>query len=250
MSSEVKAQYFCSGCGAMRQQGAKRCVSCGRLFDDESNASETIYALTHPQVKAPYKERGPVARFLDRIFSFHGIMWMISITMILIAVGFIANKRLNLDSRTFAKIFIYIFVPAIFFTKIYYASVPLKEVWFILAYIMAIQLLMLVTAALCARIFAYSRSRSVALGNSLMFFNSGNYGLPLADLVDLDAERDRLQKALAEVEGRIARSQSLLASDFAAKAPEHVVQRERDKLADLQAEEAKLRDRLADLHSA
>lgn len=98
MSSEVKAQYFCSGCGAMRQQGAKRCVSCGRLFDDESNASETIYALTHPQVKAPYKERGPVARFLDRIFSFHGIMWMISITMILIAVGSLAPYAIGIRS--------------------------------------------------------------------------------------------------------------------------------------------------------
>ncbi|MFZ4858306.1 MAG: AEC family transporter [Desulfuromonadaceae bacterium] len=103
--------------------------------------------------------------------------------MILILVGFIANKKLNLDPRTFAKIFVYIFVPAIFFTKIYYTTVPLKEVWFILVYIMAIQLLMLMIAALCSRLFAYSRGRSVALGNSLMFFNSGNYGLPLADLV-------------------------------------------------------------------
>lgn len=98
--------------------------------------------------------------------------------MILIAVGYIANKRLNLDSRTFARIFIYIFVPAIFFTKIYYASVPLKKVWFILAYVMAIQLLMLVIALLVTRVFAYSRSRGMALGNSLMFFNSGNYGHP------------------------------------------------------------------------
>lgn len=103
--------------------------------------------------------------------------------MILIAVGFIANKRLNLDSRTFARIFIYIFVPAIFFTKIYYATVISKDVWLILAYVMAIQLLMLVISELGARIFSYSRNRKKALGNSLMFFNSGNYGLPLADLV-------------------------------------------------------------------
>jgi predicted permease len=116
------------------------------------------------------------------IFAFIVLKIMLPI-MILIAVGFIANKRLNLDSRTFAKLFIYIFVPAIFFSKIYYASVPLKEVWFILAYITAIQLLMLIIASLCTRLFAYSRSKSVALGNSLMFFNSGNYGLPLADLV-------------------------------------------------------------------
>ena len=103
--------------------------------------------------------------------------------MLLIAVGFIANKRLKLDSRTFAKVFIYIFVPAIFFTKIYYATVLSKDVWLILAYIMAIQLLMLILSELSARLFSYSRSQKKALANSLMFFNSGNFGLPLADLV-------------------------------------------------------------------
>ena len=113
----------------------------------------------------------------------HIVLKIILPIMILIAVGFIANKRLNLDSRTFAKIFIYIFVPAIFFTKIYYATVLTKDAWLILAYVMAIQLLMLVISELGARIFSYSRNRRKALGNSLMFFNSGNYGLPLADLV-------------------------------------------------------------------
>jgi valyl-tRNA synthetase len=75
--------------------------------------------------------------------------------------------------------------------------------------------------------------------------------LPLAALVDVgraasaDAERERLAKELDDIEGRIARSESLLAGDFAQKAPEHIVQRERDKLADLQAEQAKLKERLA-----
>jgi valyl-tRNA synthetase len=65
--------------------------------------------------------------------------------------------------------------------------------------------------------------------------------------VDLEAERERLAKSLAEIESRIARSQALLAGEFAQKAPEHVVQRERDKLADLQTEQAKLKERLAAL---
>jgi valyl-tRNA synthetase len=71
--------------------------------------------------------------------------------------------------------------------------------------------------------------------------------LPLAALVNLDTERERLAKELTDVEGRIARSQGLLAGDFAQKAPEHVVQRERDKLSDLQTEQAKLQERLAAL---
>ncbi|MDY7079647.1 MAG: valine--tRNA ligase [Chloroflexota bacterium] len=71
--------------------------------------------------------------------------------------------------------------------------------------------------------------------------------LPLAGLVDLEAERERLSNKLTEIEGRIGRSEGLLVGEFAQKAPEHVVQRERDKLADLQAEQAKLKERLAAL---
>jgi valyl-tRNA synthetase len=71
--------------------------------------------------------------------------------------------------------------------------------------------------------------------------------LPLSGLVDLDAERERLSEMLDGIEGRIAHSQNLLAGEFAQKAPEHVVQRERDKLADMQAERTKLKERLAAL---
>ena len=65
--------------------------------------------------------------------------------------------------------------------------------------------------------------------------------------MDLEAERERLSSELAKIEARFARSESLLAGEFAQKAPAHIVQRERDKLADLQTEQAKLKERLAAL---
>ncbi len=71
--------------------------------------------------------------------------------------------------------------------------------------------------------------------------------LPLADLVDLNAERNRLGKELAETEAQIARSQNLLAGPFAQKAPAAVVQKERDKLAELLSRAERLRTRLAEL---
>ncbi len=71
--------------------------------------------------------------------------------------------------------------------------------------------------------------------------------LPLADLVDLDAERAKLNKELAEAEAQIARSQTLLTGPFAQRAPVAVVQRERDKVAELELRCAKLRERLAGL---
>jgi valyl-tRNA synthetase len=55
--------------------------------------------------------------------------------------------------------------------------------------------------------------------------------LPLAGMVDLEQERARLQKELAEAESQIMRLEKLLASDFARKAPEAVVAKEREKLA-------------------
>jgi valyl-tRNA synthetase len=72
--------------------------------------------------------------------------------------------------------------------------------------------------------------------------------LPLAGMVDLDAERERLNGELEEVGVQIAASEKLLANQgFVTKAPAHIVGRERDKLADLQEQAAKLRERLESL---
>ena len=72
--------------------------------------------------------------------------------------------------------------------------------------------------------------------------------LPLAGLVDLDEERARLQEELAKTRQEVARVAKLLDNDnFTAKAPPQVVQKERDKLAMYQEQEAKLEGRLAEL---
>jgi valyl-tRNA synthetase len=55
--------------------------------------------------------------------------------------------------------------------------------------------------------------------------------LPLAGLVDVEEERLRLEKELAEMQSQAQRLEQLLASPFAQKAPPPVVQKERDKLA-------------------
>ncbi len=69
--------------------------------------------------------------------------------------------------------------------------------------------------------------------------------LPLEGMVDVSAERARMEKQLAEVEAQIGRLEGLLASDFASKAPASVVQKERDKLAGLADSREKLLAQLA-----
>ncbi len=71
--------------------------------------------------------------------------------------------------------------------------------------------------------------------------------IPLADLVDVDRERERLFKEAERVRGEIARSESKLANEgFAAKAPAKVIEEERAKLENnrvmLEKLEARMRD--------
>jgi valyl-tRNA synthetase len=69
--------------------------------------------------------------------------------------------------------------------------------------------------------------------------------LPLAGLVDLNAERKRLQGEAEQAEAEIARTEALLTNEgFTSRAPAQVVERERAKLAAAHERLAKLRERL------
>jgi len=64
--------------------------------------------------------------------------------------------------------------------------------------------------------------------------------MPIAEVIDLDTEKDRLEKEIAKQQSEIDRFQKKLGNDkFVANAPEAVVEAEREKLAD--AEAAKIR---------
>lgn len=72
--------------------------------------------------------------------------------------------------------------------------------------------------------------------------------LPLAGLIDLEAERKRIQGELEHVDRQIQRVESALSNDgFLSKAPAHVVERERSRLAELQEHRNQLVERLAEL---
>ena len=79
---------------------------------------------------------------------------------------------------------------------------------------------------------------TLALGDIICY-------LPLTGMVDLAQERERLTKELADVEQQITRVSKLLAGPFAEKAPPPIVQKERDKLAQLQASQQEVSERLA-----
>ncbi|MGH2672213.1 MAG: class I tRNA ligase family protein, partial [Actinomycetota bacterium] len=72
--------------------------------------------------------------------------------------------------------------------------------------------------------------------------------VPVGDLIDLDAERERLGKRLAQAEGDRARAETKLGNPgFRDKAPEEVVLAEEGKVERLEREAESLREQLAEL---
>ena len=101
---------------------------------------------------------------------------------VLISVGFIAQKKFQMDVRTFSKLNMYIFVPAIIFSNIYKTQVTWQLFLTILIYLLVFFVFMFALGMAIAHILNYPRGIRNAFTNSILFFNSGNYGVPVAEI--------------------------------------------------------------------
>ncbi len=71
--------------------------------------------------------------------------------------------------------------------------------------------------------------------------------LPLEEMVDVQAELERLAAELRQAQGQVDRLEDLLAGPFSERAPQEVVEKERDRLAGARAAQEKLKARIEDL---
>ncbi|MFP4642387.1 MAG: valine--tRNA ligase [Chloroflexota bacterium] len=72
--------------------------------------------------------------------------------------------------------------------------------------------------------------------------------LPLSGMVDIEAEKERLRKEIEESESQVSRTEAKLQNEqFVSKAPAHVVEREREKLAEQKNKLERLKNELAEL---
>ncbi len=94
----------------------------------------------------------------------------------------------------------------------------------------------------------YEGAPAAVSGHTRMTAGSLQVFIPLDGLVDVEAERPRLEKAIAETEKAMERSQGKLANpNFAERAPADVVEAERERVAAASAKLEKLRTQLAEL---
>ena len=100
----------------------------------------------------------------------------------LIFIGILVDRKFQLNVSTLSKLNLYVFVPAFIFVNVYTTQIPLE-----MLKALAIALLILFTnwllSLLIGKIRKFDASMTNAFASSIMFYNSGNFGIPLITLV-------------------------------------------------------------------
>lgn len=101
---------------------------------------------------------------------------------ILILVGFMFGRRFDLDRSTLTKINIYFYVPFFILVNIYTTDFQIHMLK-ALAVVIMLMITNKLIGSVAGKLCGYEKGKTNAFTNSLMFYNSGNFGLPLITLV-------------------------------------------------------------------
>lgn len=102
---------------------------------------------------------------------------------IMMLLGFVLQKKFDLNLNTLAKLNIYFLVPGFIFVKLYSTSFSSKIFFSIILFLIIFLLGLVVFTKFLTKIQGFDKRKSTTLSNSVLFFNSGNYGIPVNDLV-------------------------------------------------------------------
>ncbi|MHC1719637.1 MAG: AEC family transporter [Clostridiaceae bacterium] len=101
---------------------------------------------------------------------------------LLMGIGYIINRKFDVNIFTLSKLIFYVFVPGYVFYNLYVTDLSFDMIWIILfsiVYMAANYFL----AILISKIRKYDMGRTNAFKNCIMFNNSGNIGISLIILV-------------------------------------------------------------------
>lgn|SRR5690625_1263939 len=102
---------------------------------------------------------------------------------ILMSIGFVIQRKFDLDIQTLARLNIYFLVPGFIFVNLYEAEFSGALFIRILLFFTVFVITLFLLAALVARVLGLDQGRKTVFTNSVVFYNSGNYGVPVNDLV-------------------------------------------------------------------
>lgn len=102
---------------------------------------------------------------------------------IMIAVGIVLRRSFNLDMKTLSKLNFYLFSPCIVFKLLYETTLSYAVIGQVLLFFACFYAVLILLTELMIRLRNYRAGMRSAVRNSVLFYNSANYGVPLNQLV-------------------------------------------------------------------
>lgn len=103
--------------------------------------------------------------------------------LILIGIGTLLQKKFHFRLKPIANLVTYCFMPAAVFINIYTAEINLSLLTELVIYMALFVTILIITSNVFSKILNLKRDEQTVLKNSISLMNSGNYGLPVSQLV-------------------------------------------------------------------
>ncbi len=111
------------------------------------------------------------------------ILWeVITPIFLLIGLGYIVQKKVGLDLKTLTRLNFWVFVPAFLFVRIFESKLTGADLGKIFLHFAIFFPLLGFSVWILAGWMGFHDRLRRALTSSVMFYNSGNYGIPVAEL--------------------------------------------------------------------
>ncbi|WP_409300649.1 AEC family transporter [Peribacillus sp. SCS-155] len=101
----------------------------------------------------------------------------------LIAAGVLLHRKFSFDMNTLSKLTTYFLMPAVSFANVYQSSLAGPVMLSILGFLCLQSLSLMLLASLVAKYAKFDRGLAATFKNSVVLFNSGNFGLPVSQFV-------------------------------------------------------------------
>ncbi|MDR7075995.1 putative permease [Neobacillus niacini] len=117
------------------------------------------------------------------IILFRIVLEIIFPIFVLIGLGVILQRRVRLDLSTLSTLTVYLLLPAVCFVNIYESKMSSALITQTLLFLFLFNFLLILTSMFIAKVNRFDRTLGATFKNSMVLSNSGNYGLPVSELV-------------------------------------------------------------------
>ncbi|GAB3057905.1 AEC family transporter [Salinicoccus sesuvii] len=114
------------------------------------------------------------------LFIFTSIILPIGL---IVVTGYVIQLKFKLDRSTLAKLSIHYVMPAFIFMSLYESSIDFSLLLGVTGFLILYAFLSFILCWFIARFMNLQKDRTVLFTNANLFYNAGNYGVPVNDLV-------------------------------------------------------------------